>query len=947
MPETNSNRRERGVQAPGSIDQISYSTPELSEVSRDLAKQEKQELKQLTQSYGERLDASLRNAGLTQEELVGTKELFEHPLVKNEIITRASQMKGGSEKLDNLLQQFSEKKNDIQNALQERLKTQNSLKGKRVYWNTQLAKLTADVNTSAEKIKGVKDRIKALEKEERTLAKSRLDIDKYTPRIASAEEMAMDGISPEMTKQIRETQPSINSETRSPDTTDENLLDSRYGAHDEEMGFEAPPAMEPTKVEKKTPATDTMDSFSPDVKEQILDSQLKTFEVGGIEMGIKMDKGQYVLEFPETNMFFELGTDKARADKMIAFAIKEAGKLNNPSEKDREMFLDKIALVTSREQNLKETRAQETEPTASVEGQMQLGETDETQRAMEMPVITPDMLQTEQPTELHPEFAQFLKETAESEANDTPEYRHNSRVAELRSVIDSLGGEQNALSILEGAGVPKSILDKYKTLDGIIAFIEKPGFWSKLNGSFDKTEIAINKIIGSKGGAAEINPRSALGESLRENRLKTPSSLARENKDIGAINDVLQKQSTPEADFYLKQNEKGEYVVEMQEGGRTRTETLKAKSLKEAQAEFDRRMTHVEKGLLDHHIEERAMEIMDKQAEAGEPFSYLTAKEIAAAEQRKKDQETVNTKPSFWSGFKNLFKSSMTKEMERLQQELADQPDQLLGAKEGARSKGVIETVRHETTLGPSGTQTTEVSTPLGSRNEIASFGEKARKTQAELDKKQEAQRINSLLSEEAPEIPDVFARQTQKDETPDLVNEKPSLWSRFTNLFKESSQSGPEFGSNQEKVDFMDLNAVKSKLESLSKTNPREATQLMTDYVNVHKDEDPAKIARDLWNVDLNDANSVESLMLKLNGKGIAGQLESALISNLFRDHLTNKTPTTEAKPSRFENGMPGFGDWAADTVAKQKHAEEVYNATMGLLPEEDSEEPEIKNAA
>ena len=100
-------------------------------------------------------------------------------------------------------------------------------------------------------------------------------------------------------------------------------------------------------------------------------------------------------------------------------------------------------------------------------------------------------------------------------------------------------------------------------------------------------------------------------------------------------------------------------------------------------------------------------------------------------------QDVVVEKPSVWSKFKNLFKTKGQIQRELLSKEPMDSyPVRPRNAAEEALSKqGMHGTVRSETRATTLGMENRTSSSPLGSRKEIATLGEKMRATQALEDK--------------------------------------------------------------------------------------------------------------------------------------------------------------------------------------------------------------------
>gem|GEM_PF-2141315 len=476
------------------------------------AKELSKKTKELAPLYADLCEAATKDAGYTEDEAKQVKKIFNDPAVKKEILLRFAETNDPSIKMEDVVNAAFDKKDHIKTLLEQRQKDLASLKGKRVYWNSQLSKLTKAGQLIPEKSKAIKDRIKQLEKQERKLSTSNLQIpgeifleeipessmvqDKWTPKYEDSETPADDAAVDRMFKDIN----------RLPSKTAEQL------ENEEEFDFLGK-------------------SNKPDVRREI-----------------------------------EAATP----------GFKKPSKETQPEQPH---------------------------------GKMDIGETDESQRMVEMPVITDEVLKKYN-KEKGIGFGDWLS-GGENPINpsadaELPTQIGMDKIKRDAGIIDQGREETPETDAEEEArveftdwmthnGTSKKLMEKYPTKEAMKGFLDHPSLWSRINGDYDSALKAYTDFISlESAGAAKIDKRSAMG---KERGTKTPSIMARENEGIGEMNEILQKHTTHIADFNLRQNEKGEFVVEMVTDDKTRSEVIKAKNLKDAQKEFDRRIEKVQKGL--------------------------------------------------------------------------------------------------------------------------------------------------------------------------------------------------------------------------------------------------------------------------------------------------------------------------------------------------------------
>ncbi|OGL98622.1 hypothetical protein A2318_04605 [Candidatus Uhrbacteria bacterium RIFOXYB2_FULL_45_11] len=178
--------------------------------------------------------------------------MFSEPSVKQEVLKRAMQMiEKNPNALNTIVQHLLENKDAISAKINAQKKSIRSLKGEKAYWTGQLNKLamTSEIGT---KIKQIGRNIRALERQIRDVEKTPFDLDnklvdgttissfevRHTPATNDEEEFDAGGTEPvESPTPINEYLASLGKEPQpwpSTDESDGNLLDSRFGANEEE-----------------------------------------------------------------------------------------------------------------------------------------------------------------------------------------------------------------------------------------------------------------------------------------------------------------------------------------------------------------------------------------------------------------------------------------------------------------------------------------------------------------------------------------------------------------------------------------------------------------------------------------------------------------------------------------------------------------------------------------
>lgn len=490
-------KREYGVRAPSSIDQENkVGLKEIGDAAQT-EKNQKQEVRQFSKDYQENVDSVLRTSNYDEATQKQMRELLSNDQMKAEIVLRASQMGPVDQKLRIILESVLDNKDDISAQFAEKQKALKSLKGKKTYWLGQLSKLTGANGTLETKVKQIKDRVKQLEKQEKNLEVSRLDL--KIPLILRSR-----------TKEVKEDD--LEELPESAITQLRNAYEAPLVQRDSNMA-------RAEKLERKA-------------------------DVAGIMMEVKMVGDTYVIEFPQSKMNIEIGSDRAMAESVFNYAVKEAGQFKG--KKDLTPLIDRVSLVITRAKNFKETREEEEKGL----------EQDENQRAREMPVVTEGL-----PAAKKSRFQEGMPGFADFATDDDAKLRHNIEVraamsgmlgreeetpeAEIipnKSVInrsspspaskqtidvmaeptfaqsprtetewwnqegvEQFTGAWNAVNremgsgaaeaSLRSFGVPKGILQKYQTPQALYQFVENPGFRARYNGNAAATREAINKLI--------------------------------------------------------------------------------------------------------------------------------------------------------------------------------------------------------------------------------------------------------------------------------------------------------------------------------------------------------------------------------------------------------------------------------------------------------------------
>ena len=536
-------RREQGVSAPGSIDQENKSGPREAEKASQETQSEKQIVRSFTKDYAENLDIALKVSGYddaTQKEL---RDLFTQDELKSEVILRAAQTNPENRDLKSFLQAVLENKDSIADKYTEKQKALRSNKGKQVYWTSQKAKEVAKNGDSSIKAKQIQDRIRQLEKQERTLRANKIDL--KTPLIL---------------KPIRETREEDLEEL--PESAIIQLPSETEAAHIQQpSAYEAPLIQRDANVEQ-------------------MENLERKANVAGVEMEVKMVGDSYVIEFPKNKIKIDVGSDRKTAEALFNFAMQEAGHAINKNGFDH--LVDKVSLLATREKNLKEQYAKQklddeeaernesqainetsvpATPTRFPDGMPRFADfvTDDDaklkhkietvasmagydvsekaplsveDRAMEIMfekaerkepfsyLQAIEQAKSEMP-EAEPPVAEILaaKRTidrrspspaAEQTVDVAPEptfaqpprseteWWHQTGANQFYGAWDAMNQEMGpgaTESTLISFGVPKAILDKFQTPQALYQFVENPGFWAKINGDAYATREAINKLI--------------------------------------------------------------------------------------------------------------------------------------------------------------------------------------------------------------------------------------------------------------------------------------------------------------------------------------------------------------------------------------------------------------------------------------------------------------------
>ncbi len=384
MSEQSRGQQKKSVQAPEALH---------TEASLDLqaianARAEKRTERTLTKSYAENIDVAVEAAGLDAKTQKSMKEFLANPWIKAEIVTQALQISGEKSDMDRLMKHVMENKDALTQAVAERQKTLKSLKGKKSYWIGQLTSLTQSNESLSVKAKQIKDRVKQLEREERTLQKARLDlqvpmvpgslvsvaeVNAHPGASESAEEFpitterttepykplpellaehghlpppaidteASDAEMGQYKESLPEA-PSVSSEepTRkfarptkkeqapsapnSPED-DESLLETLFGDDDEKTSVDAKPLVKSTLRENPFSAPLVQSDVAPNPLART-DVLNRRAEVAGIKMEIQQSNGDYFLDLPGQQTAINVGPDAKAAEALLEFAMKNAGK---------------------------------------------------------------------------------------------------------------------------------------------------------------------------------------------------------------------------------------------------------------------------------------------------------------------------------------------------------------------------------------------------------------------------------------------------------------------------------------------------------------------------------------------------------------------------------------------------------------------------------------------
>lgn len=137
---------------------------------------EKKQKKRVEQSYNEAIDSTLRGTDFDEATQKKLREFLSNPWVKAEVVKETLKAEGDDEGVARLLKHVLENKEDLERAIAEKQKSINSLKGKKVYWNSQLSKLNGSDGNLGQKIKQIGDRIKLLERQIRGAEKAPLNL---------------------------------------------------------------------------------------------------------------------------------------------------------------------------------------------------------------------------------------------------------------------------------------------------------------------------------------------------------------------------------------------------------------------------------------------------------------------------------------------------------------------------------------------------------------------------------------------------------------------------------------------------------------------------------------------------------------------------------------------------------------------------------------------------
>lgn len=408
--------RESLIQAPGSLESTNNEY-----IQKQVQKRtERENKKTLSDAYRENTETFLNESEFDDASKKQLRSYLENPLIQNEIISQISKTDGRKDDLVKLVEQVLKNKETISEQLAERDKKIKSLKGKLGHWKSQSKILETTGNENLpKKIKAFTDihnRIESLTKEIRKSEKKGLDLTLPTEtKIASQDEVKMqETTSLELHTQLLEekkqqdektvshkevlktatlpkakTEKQLEEETEIEFPASEEVRKTPQGELTPQQGgfvdaaaevAAAVEAVNKAKIEKTKPSFKRVEMVQPSIEQKPFAQQLvqtaeldqqnkfpervdafeRRADVGGVQLEAKKVGDTYVLEFPQAKMNIELGDDPKKAERILTYAMQEAGKLKN--KKDLNPLIDKVSFVLMREQNLKKTHELENRP---------------------------------------------------------------------------------------------------------------------------------------------------------------------------------------------------------------------------------------------------------------------------------------------------------------------------------------------------------------------------------------------------------------------------------------------------------------------------------------------------------------------------------------------------------------------------------------------------------
>jgi hypothetical protein len=595
-------RREQGVYAP---EHENLASVEDQNASKELAKMQKKQEKEQTANYDKFAEASVAQLSPEDPDRKKILQMFSEPSVKQEVLKRAMQMiEKNPNALNAIVQELLENKDVISAKINEQKKSIRSLKGEKAYWTGQLNKLpmTSEIGT---KIKQIGRNIRALERQIRNVEKTPFDIESklidgttisslevlHAPASNRDDDEEFDAGSMD----IKDATPVPLSEMRGTPTilaTDE-LSDSVSNNVFETIN-EMPTTSE-LKAAKVTDEEQDVDSSKQTAieKTKLSKPSLSTSRVESITLQEAAIARVAARRENQTNHAREMdtiappdiagaGMQPSKGQERVDMPVITPDMLANPEAAENEqarLFKEYLSTLTDEEHGRQWINRDESGYEAWLKQRKAVNNpTDASQRRVEMPVVTPDML-ADQSDQQPP--------TSENNVREMPIIKSSYEAP----LIQRDANVERTQFLERKANVGGVKLEVYRT-DGQYVIELSDG---------TKVDVGDNKEF-----AEEMFNFAMVQAGVPE--LRNPSKLAEVldfyvEKEQNTKNDVREMPIIQPISRFGDMPKFGEWIAGGEKPG--------AKELS---------------------IEEHTQKIMDEKAEAGKPFSFIDAQNQARAE---------------------------------------------------------------------------------------------------------------------------------------------------------------------------------------------------------------------------------------------------------------------------------------------------------------------------